>query len=596
MRERDGMCRRGGFLPGRPLRSEGALLPGELPGQRAVERALAALAGESPETGRAVAVVVPARIVEDRMEADAADRHPGPARRVHLARHAREPAPAARPLGTGLGQDQRPAVALGGLGEERGERPVEGVAGAELGAARAQPLVARVVVEAHHVERRLLAAELGPQAAGDHLERLELRAVIRLGFPVRGRAGGWGGDVDERLGGDEAGARIDLQDRPAGGQRRAHQLRLERGAAPDRAGMEVADLAASPGPEGDLVDRHVPAAARGLGSHHLGRGAREGREAAHELGRPDVEPVRQAVMAEVPDHLDPRAPRRPQPWQGLAEIVAPRRALDAVPAQRVAGREQAGRGQAGVVGRGMEVVPGRGQQVDPPAVGAELARAVEAGQEIAAKELDLPVHAPATECKMRTTKSRARRAGGGPRAGSRGLPNTGRPGRGSGAVFGHRGTNGTFRAASALAAAAARLEPATGEEDRVDDGTDDRKPARGRLRALSGALLAAWVLVQASGCSLLAPVTSMLRAKREVYRFDHPFGAESPAFRRSLNNFGAALVAGNEVDILNNGDEIFPAMLAAIDGARRTVNMESYIFKDDQIGKRFADALKIGRA
>ncbi|HEX7199719.1 MAG TPA: phospholipase D-like domain-containing protein [Dongiaceae bacterium] len=111
------------------------------------------------------------------------------------------------------------------------------------------------------------------------------------------------------------------------------------------------------------------------------------------------------------------------------------------------------------------------------------------------------------------------------------------------------------------------------------------------LRPGSLVLLAGWILFQTSGCSVLSPVTSMLRAKREVYHFDHPFGAESPAFRRSLDTFGAAVVPGNQVEILNNGDEIFPAMLGAIRDARRTVNMESYIFKDDHTGHLFAAAL-----
>ena len=43
--------------------------------------------------------------------------------------------------------------------------------------------------------------------------------------------------------------------------------------------------------------------------------------------------------------------------------------------------------------------------------------------------------------------------------------------------------------------------------------------------------------------------------------------------------------AGNRVDALQNGDEIFPAMLAAIRGARRTINFESYIYWSGDIGQ-----------
>jgi len=51
------------------------------------------------------------------------------------------------------------------------------------------------------------------------------------------------------------------------------------------------------------------------------------------------------------------------------------------------------------------------------------------------------------------------------------------------------------------------------------------------------------------------------------------------------------LVGGNAVRLLRNGAETFPAWLAAIDGARDRVSLEMYIFNDDAIGRRFADAL-----
>ncbi len=53
----------------------------------------------------------------------------------------------------------------------------------------------------------------------------------------------------------------------------------------------------------------------------------------------------------------------------------------------------------------------------------------------------------------------------------------------------------------------------------------------------------------------------------------------------------APLTAGNKVDILEGGDAAYPAMLAAIRGARKTVAMASYIFRDDAAGREFADAL-----
>ncbi|HVV51529.1 MAG TPA: phospholipase D-like domain-containing protein [Polyangia bacterium] len=52
-----------------------------------------------------------------------------------------------------------------------------------------------------------------------------------------------------------------------------------------------------------------------------------------------------------------------------------------------------------------------------------------------------------------------------------------------------------------------------------------------------------------------------------------------------------ALIAGNAVRLLRNGAEAFPAWLAAIDAARTRVSLEMYIFSDDGIGRRFAEAL-----
>jgi cardiolipin synthase len=49
--------------------------------------------------------------------------------------------------------------------------------------------------------------------------------------------------------------------------------------------------------------------------------------------------------------------------------------------------------------------------------------------------------------------------------------------------------------------------------------------------------------------------------------------------------------AGNQVQLLRDGDETFPAQLAAIAAAQRSVCLEVYIFEDDVIGRSFIDAL-----
>jgi cardiolipin synthase A/B len=51
------------------------------------------------------------------------------------------------------------------------------------------------------------------------------------------------------------------------------------------------------------------------------------------------------------------------------------------------------------------------------------------------------------------------------------------------------------------------------------------------------------------------------------------------------------LLGGNDIEPLHNGNQAYPAMLSAIAGARRTVHMTSYIFRGDEAGRRFAQAL-----
>ena len=73
--------------------------------------------------------------------------------------------------------------------------------------------------------------------------------------------------------------------------------------------------------------------------------------------------------------------------------------------------------------------------------------------------------------------------------------------------------------------------------------------------------------------------------------------ADSAALRRLANQVfsrvaGAPLVRGNSVRLLRNASENYPAWLAAIGSARRTVHFENYMVHDDAVGRRFADALR----
>jgi len=50
-------------------------------------------------------------------------------------------------------------------------------------------------------------------------------------------------------------------------------------------------------------------------------------------------------------------------------------------------------------------------------------------------------------------------------------------------------------------------------------------------------------------------------------------------------------LAGNRLALLRNGEEFFPALVAAIDAARTEVFLESYIYADDETGSLVTDAL-----
>jgi cardiolipin synthase len=65
-----------------------------------------------------------------------------------------------------------------------------------------------------------------------------------------------------------------------------------------------------------------------------------------------------------------------------------------------------------------------------------------------------------------------------------------------------------------------------------------------------------------------------------------------PAFSRGLWRIAAADVSsGNRVRLLHDGPETFDEMLELIHGAKSSVALESYIFRSDEVGDRFADAL-----
>lgn len=90
----------------------------------------------------------------------------------------------------------------------------------------------------------------------------------------------------------------------------------------------------------------------------------------------------------------------------------------------------------------------------------------------------------------------------------------------------------------------------------------------------------------------LRPPLPVIRRLPMRYHMRHQFGVRDLAFLQTMYALtGASLSEGNRVDILKNGDQIFPSMLAAIRAAKKTINLEFYIYWDGEIGRTFAEAL-----
>jgi cardiolipin synthase A/B len=58
---------------------------------------------------------------------------------------------------------------------------------------------------------------------------------------------------------------------------------------------------------------------------------------------------------------------------------------------------------------------------------------------------------------------------------------------------------------------------------------------------------------------------------------------------------GAPLIGGNQVVLLQNGPAAYSAMFAAMRSARNSINLETFIFTDDEVGQKFASLLTEAR-
>jgi cardiolipin synthase A/B len=85
----------------------------------------------------------------------------------------------------------------------------------------------------------------------------------------------------------------------------------------------------------------------------------------------------------------------------------------------------------------------------------------------------------------------------------------------------------------------------------------------------------------------------MLAQDQVTLKIRSAAGAEEPRHASYIASLvGADLTAGNDYDVLTNGDQIFPAMLAAIRGAKRRISLETYIYQSGEVADQFTAALE----
>ena len=91
-------------------------------------------------------------------------------------------------------------------------------------------------------------------------------------------------------------------------------------------------------------------------------------------------------------------------------------------------------------------------------------------------------------------------------------------------------------------------------------------------------------LLLVGGLLALAQDQVTLKIQSAYQADDHEF----PSYAAAL--LGVHPTGGNSYTVLTNGDQIFPAMQAAVNGAQRRISFETYIYNEGTVGRQFTDA------
>ena len=105
--------------------------------------------------------------------------------------------------------------------------------------------------------------------------------------------------------------------------------------------------------------------------------------------------------------------------------------------------------------------------------------------------------------------------------------------------------------------------------------------------------LGEWIgLVLALGAIVSLLCILLIRRHTLEYHLEHTFAVSDAEFLGSALAISDPVpIEGNAIEVLQNGDEYFPAMLDAIRAAKKTINFEAYIVYSDEVDRAFCEAL-----
>jgi len=105
----------------------------------------------------------------------------------------------------------------------------------------------------------------------------------------------------------------------------------------------------------------------------------------------------------------------------------------------------------------------------------------------------------------------------------------------------------------------------------------------------------AWTIITTALVTFLVVMIALNFARPEkklTWRIEHRYPVTDTQFRREMGvMLGPSISGGNRVTALQNGVEIFPAMLDAIRSAQTSITFETYIYWSGEIGQTFSEAL-----